>query len=259
MKMLINYKIIGKGKAVVLLHGFMENNKMWEEISKTLSEDFLVIMPDLLGHGKTPSISENHSMETQAKKTIELLDELNIKKATFIGHSMGGYISMVIAKNHADRMNGLCLLNSHTMADSIEKKKQRLKSIDIIKKNKDSFINHSISLLFNQEKLNSLQKEIDTAKKWALETDIDGIIASINGMRNREDTTELLNELSIPILMILGKKDNGIDMDNYIKLIPKKDNIQIKLLETAHMSFLEEPKASLNTINNFAHNCNKSL
>lgn len=249
--MLINYRLKGQGKAVMLIHGFMENNKMWENMEEALSERFFVITPDLLGHGKTPTLAEVHSMELQAEKLVELLNELKIEKATFIGHSMGGYIAMAVAKNHPDRVERLCLLNSHTMKDSEKKKKQRLKSIELLKRDRMMFIEFSISALFNQEKLASLRKEVEIVKKWARETPLNGVIASIHGMLNREETTYLLRRLNIPVLIVLGEKDNSIDVEMYKKHIPENENIQVKILDTGHMAYIEAPEESLKLIRNF--------
>ena len=64
----IYFSDTGKGKAIVLLHGFLENSSMWNHISTQLSKKYRVICIDLLGHGKSESMGYIHTMEEQALK-----------------------------------------------------------------------------------------------------------------------------------------------------------------------------------------------
>ena len=65
---MLNYEISGTGKEnLVLLHGFMENLLIWEEIEEKLSQDFTLIKIDLPGHGLSKIYSDVHSMELNAE------------------------------------------------------------------------------------------------------------------------------------------------------------------------------------------------
>ena len=88
----------GKGSAVVLLHGFLENQSMWKGVSEALLKRNRVITIDLLGHGKTESVGYVHSMKEMAQAVEVVLKKLRIRKSYFIGHSMGGYVSLEFAK-----------------------------------------------------------------------------------------------------------------------------------------------------------------
>ncbi|MGI9527364.1 MAG: alpha/beta fold hydrolase, partial [Weeksellaceae bacterium] len=116
----MHYRELGKGETVVLLHGFLENHKMWNEFATILSKDYHLIIPDLLGHGDTPTASEKHTMEMQAEHVINILNHKEIESATFIGHSMGGYISMAIARDYPEKVKGICLFFSNTLPDTDE-------------------------------------------------------------------------------------------------------------------------------------------
>jgi len=94
----ISYAVSGKGSAVVLLHGFLENKTMWHKIKKVLSKKYKVVSIDLLGHGKTESLGYVHTMEDQAEMIKAVLNHLKLRKYVLIGHSMGGYISLAFAK-----------------------------------------------------------------------------------------------------------------------------------------------------------------
>src|SRR6218665_1340441 len=88
----ISYSDIGKGTAVVLLHGFLENQTMWQDFVPELSKKYRVITIDLLGHGETECLGYVHNMEDNAGMVQAVLSELRLRKSIFIGHSMGGYV-----------------------------------------------------------------------------------------------------------------------------------------------------------------------
>src|SRR5690606_39743358 len=84
----------GIGNPVVLLHGFLENVRMWDHFIPELSKNNRVICIDLLGHGKTSCLGYIHSMELMAETVKAVLDHLNITKSIFVAHSMGGYVAL---------------------------------------------------------------------------------------------------------------------------------------------------------------------
>src|SRR6478672_12328590 len=93
----VNYTDTGKGTAVVLLHGFLENSTMWNDFVPELSKKYRVITIDLLGHGQTQPLNYVQTMEDNADMVLSVLNELRIRKAIFAGHSMGGYIALAFA------------------------------------------------------------------------------------------------------------------------------------------------------------------
>ena len=89
---------IGKGSAVVLLHGFLENSAMWDAIASKLSKKYRVVCIDLLGHGQTENHGYIHAMEDQATMVKAVLNSLKLRKYILVGHSMGGYVGLSFAK-----------------------------------------------------------------------------------------------------------------------------------------------------------------
>ena len=75
----ISYTHSGQGTAIVLLHGFLENKKMWKEYVTLFSEKYRVITIDLLGHGDSDSLGYVHSMEDNANAVQEVLQHLKIE------------------------------------------------------------------------------------------------------------------------------------------------------------------------------------
>jgi pimeloyl-ACP methyl ester carboxylesterase len=234
----IYYLESGKGKAVVLLHGFLENQKMWLDLVPKLSKKNRVITIDLLGHGKTDCLGYIHSMEENAEIVRAVLSKLRIRKAVFVGHSMGGYVALAFAELYPENIRGLVLQNSTSKADSEERKANRDRAINAVKKDYVTFIRLSISNLFSEENRGKLTNEIEKVKLEALKTPLQGIVASLEGMKIRKDREFLLNTTEYPKLLILGEKDPVLI---YKESLKQAENTAVKLVtfQDGHMSHIE--------------------
>ena len=131
----IHYTDQGKGTAVVLLHGFLENQSMWNTFLPELSKKYRIITMDLLGHGATECLGYVHTMEDQADMVHHVLQKLKIRKAALIGHSMGGYVTLAFAELYPNTVKGIVLINSTSRADSDERKRNRARAIVAVKQN----------------------------------------------------------------------------------------------------------------------------
>lgn len=234
----VHYNTTGKGPAIVLLHGFLENLSMWVEIIPTLSKKNRVISVDLLGHGKTGNIGYIHTMEDQAQMVKTLLSHLKLRKFKLVGHSMGGYVSLAFAALFPENTKSICLLNSTAYPDSDAKKISRERAIKAVKQNYKTFIRISIPMLFSEENRDQLKVEIEKVTQEALKTSKQGIIAALEGMKNREDYTCLLKSKNFYKVLILGENDTVLDFDTHIKQI-KNTNAKWYKLNHGHMSHIE--------------------
>ena len=144
----VSFSDQGKGTAVILLHGFLENATMWKNIKPQLAKRNRVITIDLLGHGKTGCLGYVHTMEMMADAVHVVLSHLKIRKSVFIGHSMGGYVALAFAEIHPDKLKGLVLLNSTTRGDSEDRKILRKRANQAVHSNYENLVKMSIGNLF---------------------------------------------------------------------------------------------------------------
>ena len=237
-KTAISFSDIGKGTAVVLLHGFLENKTMWRELVPSLAEKNRVISIDLLGHGETDCLGYIHSMEENAEIVNAILSHLRIRKAIFIGHSIGGYVALAFAELHLNRVKGLILLNSTALEDSVERKVNRDRAIKAVKQNYINFVRMSIANLFSENNRDRLENEIENVKLEALKTPLQGIVASLEGMKIRKDRQFILKETDFPKLLILGEKDGVLlYKDNVSQIVAT--NTELISFPDGHMSHIE--------------------
>ncbi len=238
------YRSAGIGNPLVLLHGFLESSSIWDPFIDELSEKRQVISIDLPGHGKSGNVGEIHSMELMADAVHEILVHLQINKATFLGHSMGGYVSLEFCRKFPIMTQGLVLLNSTPEADSEERKKNRDRSIKIIRKNKSSYISMAISNLLSKKNSKRYLEQIENLKNEAMTFSEDGIIASLEGMKIRTDNKEVLARFKGAKFLISGTQDPILEIID-IESIADRCNCNLFTLDGGHLSFIENKKELL--------------
>ncbi|MBK9285344.1 MAG: alpha/beta hydrolase [Sphingobacteriaceae bacterium] len=246
----------GKGKAIVLLHGFLGSHKIWEQTQNNLSKTYRVISIDLPGHGATPCFGYAHNMELMAKCVKAVLDHLKIKRAVIIGHSMGGYVALAFADLFPDYLLGLCLYHSTAYADTKEKKTDRLRAITAVKANRGLYTRNTIKNLFAAKNLKYLKKEISFANSIAKKTSKEGIVAALHGMRDRVARDIILNLVKYPVMMVIGEHDNVLPADQLLAQSKKLKKGSVLYLEhDGHFGFLESPLVSHKALRKFIRLC----
>ncbi|RXP59428.1 alpha/beta fold hydrolase [Lutibacter sp. HS1-25] len=250
----VSFTSIGSGPAVVLLHGFLENSSMWNQISEQISKKNRVVCIDLLGHGATENCGYIHTMEDQAEMVKAVLDHLRLRKYILIGHSMGGYIALAFAKLYPNNVKGLCLMNSTALPDSEEKKTNRDRGIVAVKQNHKTFVRIAIPMLFSEKNRTVFTSEIAEITNEALKTSPQGIIAALEGMKIRQDHTAILNNDLFPVLLVIGKQDPALE---YATLIGQAKNTKVKVVEfpDGHMSHIENKNELIEALLKFAKQC----
>jgi len=248
----IRFKEEGKGRAIILVHGFLENLEVWNKFSKDLSKQYRVISLDLPGHGRSENIAYVHTMEEMAECVRELMKTLRLRKVFMVGHSMGGYVALAFAELFPDNLKGLCLFHSTALADTPEKRKDRDRAIETVKKNHKKFARQLASKLFADENLKRLKKEIAKFKDIASSTSKRGIIAGLEGMKIRKNREVVLKFAPYPVLIIAGKKDAVIPHESLLQQAKLPEQSELILLEkSGHMGFMEEPKKSFTGLKTF--------
>lgn len=247
---MLHYEITGKGKEkLVLLHGFMENIRIWDELEPLLSSDFTLIKIDLPGHGLSKIFGETHTMEFMANEVKKVTDFLNVQQFHILGHSMGGYVSLAFAEKFPTVLKTLTLFFSTYFADDEDKKEQRQKSLRIIKEAFPTYVNAGVPNLFNPNEKDTLEGKINLAKEIALSTKNEGVLAAVKGMIERTDKSEVVKTFQERILVLAGKHDSAINTEKTLQNLPDNTNIKSYLLDCGHNGHWEKPEICAAIIN----------
>ncbi len=245
----VYYTLEGKGFPVLLIHGFLENSSMWNDITNQLSKNYKVIRIDLPGHGLTPAHGYVHSMYLYAEICAELMSILNLSQVKVVGHSMGGYVGMELINLLPQTVEQLILLNSTSLPDSEERKVERNRAIQAIQKFPEAFVSMAVKNLFLPENHHQLSKEINHAIQEANKCSKQGIIATLEGLKSRRDHQKTMTDFNSKITLIAGKKDQVIKYPP-TKELARTTKTRLVTLPSGHMSHLEYPSETLEIIIN---------
>jgi pimeloyl-ACP methyl ester carboxylesterase len=163
---------------------------------------------------------------------------------------MGGYVALAFAELYPEFTKGLVLLNSTSRADSDERKTNRDRAIKAVKQNYSNFVRLSIANLFSENNRERLADAIENVKKEALKTPLQGIVASLEGMKIRKDREVLLHFSTYPMLLILGEKDPVLNYQETIEQI-EGTKVQLVTFPDGHMSTIENQEQLKVILNGF--------
>jgi pimeloyl-ACP methyl ester carboxylesterase len=256
---MIYYSDTGKGKALVLLHGFLESSRMWTDIVPKMGKSTRIIGVDLPGHGQSDCFGYVHSMELMAEAVWAVIQHLKLRKVAVLGHSMGGYVALAMAEQNPDKMSGLCLFFSTAFADNEERIQARNKSLELVKENHESFIRAAFPMLFLPKSIRMFKAQYKKALNQALRTPKQGIIAAIEGMKTRINREMILHFAPFKSCIVFSENDPVISKESIFAQCQNKDEILIISIEDCgHMGHIEALGHSVNAIKAFLKNIQDS-
>ena len=282
----IFYRVAGRGKLVVFVHGFGEDGEVWKRPPQTppkeglrdaqasLFEDsfllskFKFIIPDLPGSGKSDMI-DDMSVEGMAE-VIKVIIDAESSHVTFpgapdgypdrrvciIGHSMGGYISLAFAEKYPGCLNGFGLFHSTAYSDTEEKKATRRKGIEFIREHGAfEFLKTANYNLFSQVSKDKMPQLIDEFILSLRNFKPEALVSYYEAMIKRPDRSSILKNLQIPMLFVGGKYDTAIPLSDILEQchLPEISYFHILAL-SGHMGMLEEAGKSNTILNDYLIN-----
>lgn len=243
---MIQYRTYGSGNPLLFIHGFCEDSTMWNGFYPSFSNQYKVYLIDLPGFGNSPLPKQAFSIHDVAVQLAQWMSENQLEEAILIGHSLGGYVSLELAKHFPDLVGGLVLFHSTAFADSAQKREARNKVIDFVQENGVLvFAESFVPQLFSAKNRKRLGKDIDTAVDTAKRTALETLVAYTRAMRDRNDRTDVLKTLSKPILFIAGDQDTSVPLDKSEAQGPLMSNGVLHVLhDCAHMGMFESRSES---------------
>ena len=246
----INFLRQGEAEKVAfLLHGFGGDLNNWLFNHQALISNRTVIALDLPGHGGSSKDVGNGSIAFMAETIMQLMKELDIMEADWVGHSMGGAISLQLAKSHPEMVRSLTLIGSAGLGEEINGDYLRGFAQSQSRRELKPFVQQ----LFKDSSLVTRQL-VDDLLKFKR---IDGVQACLekiigcflDGTNQVLDLRNVLEEQDIPCLVIWGREDRILPADHTINL-PKQ--VQVNIFEDAgHMVQMESASEVNRLMNEF--------
>ncbi|HDX9591243.1 TPA: 2-succinyl-6-hydroxy-2,4-cyclohexadiene-1-carboxylate synthase [Bacillus pseudomycoides] len=257
------YEVIGSGEPLLVLHGFTGSMETWRSFVPAWSEQFQVILVDLIGHGETENSEEvqHYYIETVAAHLIAVLDHLQIEKVHLLGYSMGGRLALTLACLYPKRISSLLLENCTAgLITEEERKERRQKDEQLADKiERDgvaAFVEkwENIPLFATQKKLPlHVQARV---REERLANHPKGLANSLRGMGTGAQPSwwNELEHLQMPVLLISGEYDEKFFhiLTKMKNQIPHAEFVQI--ISAGHAIHVEQPQKFDTIVRGFLQN-----
>ncbi|WP_046216088.1 alpha/beta fold hydrolase [Paenibacillus wulumuqiensis] len=248
---LLYFTDTGTGEPLVLLHGFMGSAAYWDEVVPELSKRYRCIVPDLRGHGRSPAPEGSYRIEQMAEDVIRLLDHLELSQVTVLGHSMGGYIALVLAEQYSGYLKAWGLVHSTGYEDSPEAREKRLQTVSKINsEGVAAFVDGFIEGLFAPESVTSLPQAVQKAREIGYHTPPQGACGAAMAMRERPDRRSVIASSTLPVLLVAGERDAIVPAERLFTAEGEQITA-IVIPGVGHMSMLEAPQELVSVIDRF--------
>ncbi|MGQ9736252.1 MAG: alpha/beta fold hydrolase [Thermaceae bacterium] len=218
---------------VVLLHAFPYNPRMWAPQVEALRGKVPLLAPHYLGL----------PLEEAAQKTLDLMDREGLKRAVFVGLSMGGYLAFRIYERAKERVLGLVLADTRSGPDSEEARRARYALRERVLKEGVAFLPET--LLSSHLGRTGQGREVwERAKQIILEATPQEVAESLLTLAHRPDSTPLLSTMEVPVLLLFGEEDTLTPPEEGKAMARSLKDARLLILpEAGHLSNLENPKA----------------
>ncbi|MGH7520138.1 MAG: alpha/beta fold hydrolase [Gemmatimonadales bacterium] len=239
---------------VLFVHGFPFDHQMWRHQVAALSR-WRCIAPDLIGAGRHPPpvSSENYSMAAFANDLIRLLDELKIEQVAACGLSMGGYVLFELLRRARERVCAAILCSTKALADTPEGKRGRDAMMRLTEdEGAPAIAEELIPKVLARATHLRRPDVVREVTEMILRQNVAGIRGALSAMRDRPDSTPLLERIDVPVLVVAGDDDQitpAAGMRSMAAAIPGAKFVLIP--EAGHLTPLEQPEAVTEAIRDF--------
>ena len=238
----VAYDVHGRGVPLLLMHAFPLNRTMYHEQAQGLSDAARVITFDAPGVGNSEPGAV--SMDALADLAARLLDNLGFDKAVVGGVSMGGYAALAFQRRHPDRLLGLLLASTRAVPDSDSGRQARRESAEKARREGSAAIAEAmLPKLLTSTTHRRNRRLVERVRAMIESTPPETIVALLEALAERPDSTPLLANIRVPTLVIAAEEDvitPPAETRDWAALIP--DAHLVEAPGAGHLVNLEAPE-----------------
>jgi pimeloyl-ACP methyl ester carboxylesterase len=240
---IVHYEVYGRGRPVILLHGWLGSWGLWQETMSFLGQYYRTYAMDFWGFGESGKKRETYAVQDFVSLVGQFMEQLGIVRAPLVGHSMGGTVSLSVAIRYPERVSKVVVVGSPIVGSSLAP----LLKLAGYRTNAFLLFNmmgpfRAFMKYYYSRQICSDPRFPDMMDRDLKKTTLESFLLSIASLR-RTDLRPMLSQIKVPAMGIYGDKDKVV---HPLQWEPMKSGIpqaQIVRFENAgHFPMLEEPK-----------------
>lgn len=222
---LVHYEVLGRGKPLIFLHGWLGSWRYWMPTMDNLSDRFRTYAFDMWGFGDSDRNPERYTLDKYVTQLYHFMEELGVTKACLVGHSMGAAVALLFAEQFPERVDRIMAVSMPLAANTVSKR--------LIASGGSSLLDRMLG-----RRAVADYPEIELEATKADPNAVLGTARSLDTFDLRAALTELD---SLPMLLVHGHKDPFITPLNTEDLRDFDGNVRpINLTDSGHFPMLDE-------------------
>ncbi len=245
-KVALHVREEGSGTPVLLVHAFPLNHEMWNDQFDALASKYRLIAPDLRGFGHSQVIEGTATMKEMADDLAALLDSLNVSQpVTLCGLSMGGYVIWEFLRAYRQRVRSLILCDTRATADTGSVAEQRLElASEVLAAGSELLVERLGPKLISSATREKRPEVVERVNEMIRSAPPQGVAAALRGMAERRDSSDLLEQIDVPTLLVVGRDDELTPPDEMRSMADSIATARFEIIDEAgHLPAMEQSDA----------------
>ena len=248
---IVHYEVYGRGRPVILLHGWLGSWGLWQETMTYLGQYYRTYALDFWGFGESGKKRDSYAVQDFVSLVNQFMEHLGITRAPLVGHSMGGTVSLSAAIQYPHRVQKVVVIGSPIVGSSLSfllKMFGRRPIAFVVYKNLWVFrlFYRTLAPLYTRDHRWPQMMDRDLSS-----TTLESFLLSIASLR-RTDLRPLLNQVKIPAMGMYGNRDIVVHPGQWKAMAEGIPQAVIKRYDNAgHFIMLDAPKNFMETLRDF--------
>jgi len=248
---IVHYEVYGRGRPVILLHGWLGSWGLWQETMSYLGRYYRTYAMDFWGFGESGKKRDSYAVQDFVTLVDQFMEQLGIESAPLVGHSMGGTVSLSVAIHYPRRARKVVIIGSPIVGSSLS---LLLKLFG--KRLVAYLVYHNLWAL--RMGFSLMAPFYTRDRRWSemmnrdiSRTTLESFLYSIASLRET-DLRPFIPQIQVPVMGMYGAKDIVVHPDQWKPLKDGLPDSRIERFENAgHFIMLDEPKCFVETLHDF--------
>ncbi len=239
---IVHYEVYGRGKPVILLHGWLGSWGLWQETMAYLGAFYRTYALDFWGFGESGKKRETYAVHDFVDLVDQFMEQLGIARAPLVGHSMGGTVSLSVAIKYPSRVSKVVTAGSPIVGSSLAPllKLSGYRPIAFLLFNMMGPFRAFMKYFYSRQ-ICTDPRFPDMMDRDLSRTTVESFLLSIASLR-RTDLRPSLSQVRVPALGFFGDKDKIVHPQQWKPMQAGIPHVQIERFSRAgHFMMLEEP------------------
>lgn len=237
----LHYEVSGKGRPVILLHGYQGSWGLWQPTMEFLGDSHRTYAVDFWGFGESGARRSSYEINDFVDLVAEFMEQMGIGRAPLVGHSMGGTVALMVAARHPEIVTRIAVVSSPIVGSSL-RFFPRVFGIRAV--GRFMYRNLWLYRLFYRLLAPAYSRDphwADMMDRDVSHTQLEAFFASIGSLRTA-DLRPVLSGIQVPVLGMYGERDNVVDPREWVHLDERIPGASVERFPgCGHFIMLDEP------------------